>query len=283
MNDVVQRTIDLGDIKLSCAEIGKGPLVLFLHGFPECWITWRHQLPALAEAGFHAVAPDQRGYGKSDKPEGLDAYRVEVLAQDVARLVEALGEKRAHVVAHDWGGAIAWFFSMWYPERLDRLTILNAPHPARFSRAVKRPRQFLRSSYMLFFQIPLLPEALIRAGDFFLFRQLFRRDPARPGAYSDEVIETILAEAREPGAVRGMLAWYRAMMQRPTHTRWKPIERPVQVIWGEKDRYLLREIAEPSPEWVPNLRFTPIAEASHWVQADAPERVNNLLIDFFRA
>lgn len=283
VREIAHRQVDLGEVRLHCAEMGKGPLVLLLHGFPECWVSWHHQLPALADAGFHAVAPDLRGYGKSDKPEGLDAYRVEVLARDVAHLVEALGEKRAHVVAHDWGGAIAWFFAMWYPERLDRLAILNAPHPARFSRAVKRPRQFLRSSYMLFFQLPFLPEALIRAGDFFLLRRLFRRDPRRPGAYSEEVIDEIVAAARQPGALRGMLAWYRAMMRRPTHTRWKPIERPVQVIWGEQDRYLLPEIAEPSREWVPDLRFTPIPEASHWVQADAPEQVNRLLIDFFRA
>ena len=280
--DVAHRTVDLGQVRLHCAEIGEGPLVLLLHGFPECWVSWRNQLPALAQAGFRAVAPDLRGYGKSDKPEGLDAYRIEVLARDVADLVEALGERRAHVVGHDWGGAVAWFFAMWHPERLDRLGILNAPHPARFSRSMKRPRQFLRSSYMLFFQLPFLPEALLRAGDFLMLRRLFRHDPERPGAYSDEDIEEIVAAAREPGALRGMLAWYRAMVQRPTHTRWKPIERPVHVIWGEKDRYLGRELAEPARDWVPDLRFTAIPEASHWVHADAPETVNRLLIDFLR-
>jgi pimeloyl-ACP methyl ester carboxylesterase len=283
VTSIPQRKLDIGEVRLSCAELGKGPLVLLLHGFPECWVSWRNQLPALADAGFHAVAPDLRGYGKSDKPAGLDAYRVEVLARDVARLIEALGENRAHVVGHDWGGAVAWFSAMWHPERLDRLAILNAPHPARYSRAMKRPAQLLRSSYIFFFQLPFLPEALIRAGDFLVLRRLFRYDPERRGAYSEEDVEEIVASAREPGALRGMLAWYRAMIQRPTHTRWKPIERPVQVIWGEKDRYLLREIAEPSREWVPNLRFTAIPDASHWVQADAPERVNRLLIDFFRA
>ncbi len=113
-----------------------------------------------------------------------------------------------------------------------------------------------------------------------MLRRLFRYDPERPGAYSDEDIEQIVAAAREPGALTGMLAWYRAMMQRPTHTRWKPIDGPVQIIWGEKDRYLGREIAEPSREWVTDLRFAAIPEASHWVQADAPEKVNALLVDF---
>jgi epoxide hydrolase 4 len=280
--DVLHRTVDIGEVRLHCAEMGQGPLVLLLHGFPECWVSWRNQMPALAAAGFRAVAPDLRGYGKSDKPSGLDAYRIEVLARDVARLVEALGAERAHVVGHDWGGAAAWFFAMWHPERLDRLAILNAPHPSRYSRARKLPRQWLRSSYILFFQIPWLPEALLRAGDFLVLRQLFRYDPERPGAYTAGDIDEIVAAAREPGALTGMLAWYRAMIQRPTHTRWKPISRPVQVVWGEKDRYLLRDIAEPGRDWVPDLRFSPIPEASHWVQADAPEKVNGLLIDFLR-
>jgi epoxide hydrolase 4 len=281
--DVSHRMLDIGDVRLHCAELGKGPLVLLLHGFPECWVTWRNQMPALAAAGFRAVAPDLRGYGKSDKPRDLDAYRIEVLARDVARLVEALGEKRAHVVGHDWGGAAAWHFAMWHPERLDRLAILNAPHPAPLARALKGPRQILRGSHALFFQIPWLPEAVLRAGDFFLLRQLFRRDPERPGAYADEDIEQMVAAASEPGALSGMLAWYRAMVRRRNHTRWKPIERPVQVIWGEKDRYLLRELGEPGHDWVPDLRVARIPEASHWVQADAPEKVNGLLIDFLRA
>ena len=283
LTGVVHRIVDIGEVRLHCAEMGQGPLVLLLHGFPECWVTWRNQMPALAAAGFRVVAPDLRGYGKSDKPPDLDAYRIEVLARDVARLVEALGAERAHVVGHDWGGAAAWFFAMWHPERLDRLGILNAPHPARLSQALKRPRQILRGSHALLFQIPWLPEALLRAGDFFLFRRLFRYDPERTGAYTDDDIEQIVAAAREPGALTGMLAWYRAMVQRPTHTRWKPIERPVQVIWGEKDRYLLREVAEPEREWGSDLRFAPIPEASHWVQADAPQKVNGLLIDFLRA
>ena len=280
--DVLHRTVDIGEVRLHCAEMGQGPLVLLLHGFPECWVTWRNQMPALAKAGFRAVAPDLRGYGKSDKPAGLDAYRIEVLARDVARLVETLGAQRAHVVGHDWGGAIAWFFAMWHPERLDRLTILNAPHPSQTKRAAKKPRQILAAPHVLLFQVPWLPEALLRMGDFVLLRRLLRYDPQRRGAYNEEDIDQIVAAAREPGALTGMVSYYRAMLQRPTHTLWKPISRPVQVIWGEKDHFLLREFAEPGRDWVPDLRFSPIPEASHWVQADAPAKVNALLIDFHR-
>src|SRR2546425_7799499 len=154
--EVLHRTVDIGEVRLHCAEMGQGPLVLLLHGFPECWVSWRNQMPALAAAGFRAVAPDLRGYGKSDKPSGLDAYRIEVLARDVARLVEALGAERAHVVGHDWCGAVAWVFAMWHPERLDRLGILNAPHPARPSRAPQRPRPIPRGSPPPFFPIPWL-------------------------------------------------------------------------------------------------------------------------------
>jgi pimeloyl-ACP methyl ester carboxylesterase len=149
-------------VRLHYVEAGTGPLVVLLHGFPEFWFSWRHQLPALANAGFRVVAVDQRGYNLSDKPRGLDAYRTSVLAQDVARVIERLGVDRASVVGHDWGGGIAWTFAMGYPERLDRLAILNAPHPGTFVRHLGSPRQLRKSWYLFFFQLPWLPEVLLR-------------------------------------------------------------------------------------------------------------------------
>jgi pimeloyl-ACP methyl ester carboxylesterase len=280
---VQHRHVDLGNgIRLHCAEEGRGPLVLLLHGFPECWASWRYQMPALAAGGFRAVAPDLRGYGGSDKPRGLDAYRIDVLAEDVAHLVAALGEQRAAVVGHDWGGALTWYAAMWHPERVSRIAVLNCPHPSRMSRALRTARQWRRSFYMLLFQAPLLPEAALRAGDFAALRWMFRNDPRRPGAYTEADIAEIVAAAAQPGALTGMIDWYRAMLRRRPHTKWQPIDKPALVVWGEKDRFLLPELAEPDRSWVRDLRVVRLPDASHWVQADAPEEVNAALLRFLR-
>src|SRR5690242_12831972 len=151
------RFVDVGEVRLHVADAGNGPLVVLLHGFPEFWYTWRRQIPALAQAGFHAVAPDMRGYNLSDKPAGVRAYRVPALVEDVAGLIRACGAARATVIGHDWGGLVAWAFAMEHPEMLDRLVILNSPHPRAMARAIRTPRQFLKSWYMMFFQIPWLP------------------------------------------------------------------------------------------------------------------------------
>jgi len=275
------RRVDLGNgISLHCAEAGNGPLVLLLHGFPEHWGSWRYQIPALAEAGFRVVAPDLRGYGESDKPRGLDAYRVDVLAEDVARLVVALGEERAAVVGHDWGGALGWYAAMWHPERVSRLAVLDCPHPSRMRDALRTARQWRRSWYAMLFQVPVLPEILLRAGDFALLRLLFRRDPARKGAYSDEDIGGIVRAAARPGSLTAMIDYYRASLRRRPHKRWVPVAQPVQIIWVERDRYLAPDLALTDQKWAPDQRLLRIAGASHWVQADAPERVNEALLAF---
>src|SRR3954462_3454946 len=153
--ELTERTCRIGEIDVHFVEVGTGPLVLLLHGFPEFWYTWKHQLPALAAAGFRAVAPDLRGFNLSDKPPGVRSYRLSTLVADVADLIGQLGG-RAVVVGHDWGGAIAWRLAMDRPELVDRLIILNAPHPAAFLRELRRPAQWLRSWYILFFQLPVL-------------------------------------------------------------------------------------------------------------------------------
>jgi pimeloyl-ACP methyl ester carboxylesterase len=168
--ELAHRYADLGDVRLHYVEAGEGPLVLLLHGFPQFWYQWRHQIPALVEAGFRVVAPDMRGYNLSDKPLGVQAYRVELLARDVERLILACGEWTADVVGHDWGAIAAWVVAMRHPDRVGKLAILNVPHPARFLDGLLSPMQLLRSSYVSFFQIPRLPEEVIRAGDFALLR-----------------------------------------------------------------------------------------------------------------
>ncbi len=281
--DLTHRYANLGDVRLHYVEAGEGPLVLLLHGFPQFWYEWRYQIPVLVEAGFRVVAPDMRGYNLSDKPPGVRAYRVELLARDVERLILACGERTATVVGHDWGAIVAWITAMRHPERVERLAILNVPHPARFLDGLLSPGQVLRSSYMFFFQIPRLPEAVIRAGDFALLRSVLATDPVRPGALTAEDIERYVEAIARPGALTATLNYYRALLRSPREmgSLLERIEAPVLVIWGERDRSLSRRLAEPPRLWVPNLlRVERLREASHWVAEDRPREVNTLLLDF---
>lgn len=282
---VTERYADLGDIRLHVAEAGSGPLVILLHGFPEFWYCWRHQIPALAAAGYRVVAPDMRGYNRSDKPAGVGAYRGELLAADVANLIRECGAERAAVVGHDWGAVVAWLFAMRYPELLDRLAILNVPHPERFARGLRTWRQLRKSWYMFFFQLPWLPEAGIRAGHYAFLRRTFRSDPVRPDAFSAADIARYMEAAAQPGALTGAVNYYRAAFRPPPSLRdgFPRIDAPTLVIWGERDRYLGSELAEPDRRLVPNARVERLPDASHWVNADQPERVNALLLDFLAA
>jgi pimeloyl-ACP methyl ester carboxylesterase len=283
---LTHRYADLGNVRLHYVEVGEGPLVLLLHGFPQFWYQWRHQIPALVEAGFRVVAPDMRGYNLSDKPLGVRAYRVELLARDVERLILACGEQTAVVVGHDWGAIAAWIAAMRHPERVEKLAILNVPHPARSLDGLLSPMQLLRSSYMFFFQIPRLPEEVIRAGDFGLLRSVFRSDPVQPEAFTAEDIERYIEAIAQPGALTASLNYYRALLRYPGETRalLKRVEAPVLVIWGERDRFLSRRLAEPPRLWVPNLmRVKRLPNASHWVAEDRPLEVNTLLLDFLRS
>ncbi|HEU0079046.1 MAG TPA: alpha/beta hydrolase [Longimicrobiaceae bacterium] len=272
---------DVGGVRLHYVEAGEGPLVVLLHGFPEFWYGWRHQIPALAAAGFRVVAPDMRGYNLSDKPEGVERYRVELLVEDVAGLVKHLGAERAHVVGHDWGGVVAWHFAMLRPELLDRLAVLNAPHPAAFAREIIRPDQMLRSAYAGFFQLPAVPEAALRAADFALLERVFRTEPARPGAFTDEDVERYKEALARPGALTATLNYYRAAA-RHDRPEVRPIAAPTLLVWGEQDPHLVVRLTEGLEEWVPGIRVERIPEASHWVAADEPERVGRLLAGFLR-
>jgi pimeloyl-ACP methyl ester carboxylesterase len=284
--ELAHRYADLGDVRLHYVEAGEGPLVLLLHGFPQFWYQWRHQIPALVGAGFRVVAPDMRGYNLSDKPLGVRAYRVELLARDVERLIVACGEGTAHMVGHNWGAIVAWIAAMRYPGRVERLAILNVPHPARLLDGLLSPMQLLRRSYVFFFQIPRLPEEVIRAGDFALLRSALGRDPVRPGALTAEDIERYMEAIARPGALTATINYYRALLRYPGETRalLQRVEAPVLVIWGERDRFLSRRLAEPPHLWVPNLLGVKrLPDASHWVAEDRPLEVNTLLLDFLRS
>ena len=281
---VTHRYVDLGDVRLHYVEAGEGPLVVLLHGFPQFWYMWRFQIPALAEAGFRVIAPDMRGYNLSDKPPKVLDYRVELLARDVERLIRACGGETATVVGHDWGAAVGWITAMLYSERVGRLGILNVPHPHRFARGLLRPAQLLRSSYMFFFQVPRLPEEALSARDFAPLRYVLRDEPVRPGTFSPEDVERYVEALARPGALTATLNYYRALFRNPLESRrlLGRIEAPVLVVWGEKDRFLGTELAEPDRYWVPNLQMERLPDAGHFVAEDRPERVNALLLDFLR-
>jgi epoxide hydrolase 4 len=272
----------VGGVRLHYVEAGEGPLVLLLHGFPEFWYSWHHQIPALAAAGFRAVAPDMRGYNLSDKPAGLDAYRVERLVDDVAGLIAHFGEEQATVVGHDWGGLVAWYSAILRPEIVDRLVVINAPHPAAYRRELTRSTQALRSWYAGFFQLPILPEAAMRTADFMALERVLRTEPVRPGAFSDDDIRLYKEALAQPGALTSTINYYRAAARDHsalTAVAEQPIRSPTLLIWGDQDPYLVSTLADDLEPWVPDIRVERL-RASHWVPVDAPEEVNRLILDF---
>ena len=281
-NEIREGYAEIDDVKLHYVGAGEGPLVVLLHGFPEFWFGWRMQIAPLAAAGFRVVAPDMRGYNLSSRPTGVAAYDTGRLAADVRGLVKQLGAESALLVGHDWGGSVAWATAMNHPEVVDRLAILNAAHPRRLSQGLHHPGQLRKSWYFFFFDLPDLPESVVRA-DHWKFFQHFLRD-ARP-AYTPEEIARYVEAWSQPGAATGMINYYRSSVrqsQKRAEAQLRPISAPTLVIWGQRDRYLGPELAEPDHDDVPNLdRVERLPDASHWVHHDEAERVNQLLVDFF--
>jgi epoxide hydrolase 4 len=273
---------DVGDVRLHYVEAGNGPLVVLLHGFPEFWFGWRLQIAKLAEAGYHVVAPDMRGYNLSSRPHRIQAYGADKVADDITGLIHELGYDSAMVVGHDWGGTVAWTMAMNHPEVVDRLAILDAAHPRKLQKGLFAPRQLLRSWYFFFFALPWLPERVVRARRFRFF-QRFLRD-ARP-AYTPQEMDRYIEAWSQPGALTGMIDYYRYSVFTPPWRAWNAIRTvtaPTLVIWGGRDRYLGPKLAEPERHDVPNLdRVVRLPNASHWVHHDEADRVNELLVDFF--
>jgi pimeloyl-ACP methyl ester carboxylesterase len=273
---------EVGDVRLHYVEAGEGPLVLLLHGFPEFWYGWRLQIRPLAAAGFRVVAPDMRGYNLSSRPDGVAAYSIDKLADDIRGLVHELGAESALLVGHDWGGSVAWATAMAHPEVVDRLAVLNAAHPRKLSQGLHHPDQLRRSWYFFFFDLPDLPEAVVHGNNWHFFRH-FLRD-AHP-AHTTEEIEHYVEAWSQPGAATGMINYYRSSVRQSpklAEASLRPISAPTLVIWGQDDRYLGSDLAEPDHDDVPNLdRVERLPDASHWVHHDAPEQVTRLLADFF--
>jgi epoxide hydrolase 4 len=270
------KMIKANGLRFHFAEAGSGPLVLLLHGFPEFWYGWRRQMPALASSGHRVVAPDLRGYNKSDRPANVRDYALPILVDDVIALIAALGESRASLVGHDWGGVIAWYAAMRSPDTIERLAILNAPHPAAFERELRRlSSQTLRSAYALFFQLPVVPEALLRVGNCALLRQVLSRGPAT----DPEDVERYVEAFSSPGALSAPLNYYRAALRFPRPT-CKRIRTPTVVLWGDRDPYLRHTLADGLEQWVDRIRVQRFRDADHWLHHREASAVNRALIDF---
>ncbi|MFF1634151.1 alpha/beta fold hydrolase [Leifsonia sp. NPDC058248] len=269
---------DVGDVTLHYVEAGEGPLVVLLHGFPAFWYSWNEQIAPLVRAGFRVVAPDLRGYNLSSKPGEFTDYTADKPAADIRGLITALGSESATVVGHDWGGSVAWTLAMNSPEVVDRLVILNAAHPRKLNEGLKSPRQLLRSWYFFYFQLKGSPERRA-ARDNWKFFTGFLRD-AHP-AYTQQELDQYTQAWSQPGAAKGMIDYYRAAVRLGSKQKVLPITAPTLVIWGQDDRYLGANLAEPHTEDVPNLvSVERLENASHWVHHDEAERVNELLVDF---
>lgn len=282
--------VEVNGIKIHCAYAGKGKPVVFLHGFPECWYSWRHQILAVSER-FLAVAPDMRGYNLSDKPPRISSYRIEELTRDVLGLIKHFGSDKAHIVGHDWGGAVAWSFAMRYPNATERLVVMNCPHPLAFlENLMKNPRQLRRSMYMLFFQIPKLPEILFRASDYLLIKRVFTDWAINKEAFTEEDITFLAQAAARPGALTSGINYYRAMFRDPSNIRlflssrhgdFPAVTSPTLIIWAEKDRALGKELTYGMEKYVQeDLRIRYIPNCSHWVQQEQPVLVNEMMLEF---
>jgi len=273
-----------GDVGLQVVAAGPagGPVVVLLHGFPEFWYGWRRQIEPLAAAGFRVVVPDQRGYNLSGKPSGVSAYALTELVSDVIAIADQLGQNKIILAGHDWGAAVAWSAALLYPQRIAKLAVLNVPHPSVMRKFLStRPRQLLRSWYMFLFQFPWLPEAIFSAFHFRIGSQALLRS-SRPGTFSAEDLVQYRAAWSQPGALTGMINWYRALFRTRVKFSDKIVRVPTRILWGERDAFLLTEMARESLSYCTNAELFTFAKATHWLQHEEPARVSELLIDFFR-
>ena len=273
-----------------CTLAGEVPeaLALCLHGFPEHAHSWRHQLEPLAAAGYRVWAPNLRGYGNSSRPPRMRDYALEHLLGDVAGLIDAASTERTVLVAHDWGAIVAWYFAMRRIRPLDALAILNVPHPEPAAREIRvNPRQRASSWYVFFFQLPALPELMLGARGAEGIVRMFTEGSAKPGAIRVEDAEVFARNVRQPGAPKAMVDYYRALVlgggsRRQQRLGHPMIDVPTLLLWGEQDVALRKATTWGTERWVDPLTIRYLPEASHWVQQDEPELVNEMLLAFLR-
>jgi pimeloyl-ACP methyl ester carboxylesterase len=278
--------VEANGLRFEVDTCGEGErLALCLHGFPEAAISWRYQLPLLADLGYRVWAPNQRGYSRTTRLPSVDDYRADRLVADVAGLIDASGATSVTLIGHDWGAAVAWLFAADRVRPLERLVIMNVPHPALFAQRLRSLDQAARSWYMLFFQLPLLPEAALRRNDGEAVTRAFLSSASDTSRFPPAVLDVYRRNALAPGALTAMLNWYRALARdaRDTARRTYPvIEVPTLLIWGDADVALTKATTFGTERYVRDLTLRYLSGVSHWVQQDAPLTVNAMLAAFLR-
>jgi pimeloyl-ACP methyl ester carboxylesterase len=249
-----------------------------LHGFPDAWFGWYNQIEVLAAAGYRVIIPDQRGYNLSSKPKGKSAYVIDNLVSDILELMTTLEYKKFNIMGHDWGAMVCWNIALHYPDRINKLIIINVPHPAVMGKFIKNyPPQRRKSWYIFFFQIPYLPELIVRMFNWkFLIGQMSKQ-------LTPELIEEYRIAWSQKKAMTSMMNWYRAGT-RKSKLRWKSprINIPTLMIWGKDDRYLSVKMAKPSIQYCDNGTLKILEGTSHWVHQDKPDEVNSYILDFLK-
>ncbi len=282
-----ERIVTANGFDFHVTEAGTGDrLALCLHGFPELGFSWRHQLPVLADLGYRAWAPDLRGYGETrPRPHRRRDYQTPLLVDDVAALIDAANPSETVLIGHDWGAALAWSFAIRQVRPLDRLVIMNVPHPKRMEQGLRTFRQLRKSWYMFFFQLPWLPERLLGHDGARPIGEAFSKMAVHPELFGDDVLDVYRHAAAQPGALRAMINWYRGLVlswRQMQKTSDATIETPTLMVWGEQDTALGRELTDGTDQYVTNLTLRYLPDASHWVQQDQPEIVNAMLTAFLR-
>ncbi|XP_059174083.1 epoxide hydrolase 4-like [Physella acuta] len=283
--------LDLKDVTIHYVASGPegGPLMLFVHGFPEFWFSWRHQIREF-QKDYRVVAIDQRGYGESSKPKGKKAYVMNALVSDLKQVIEALGYQSCTLVAHDWGGVVVWPFARLHPQMVDKLIVLNAPPGPVFQNVLKKNKKQLKMSwYMFFFQLPYLPEVWARVCDLEVIDCMFGGKHSRisgfpviyktPTPFTEEEIAAYKYTYCQPGSITAPINYYRASLQLPQEKINYDLDydMPVLLIWGCQDLALCKEIPEETKKMNPKITVRYIEEGGHFVQMDTPELVNSAI------
>lgn len=260
----------------------KNPMIILLHGFPEFMKGWEKQVDELVEAGYFVVVPDQRGYGKSDKPWGIKNYKITILALDIIGLIDHFKREKAIIAGHDWGASVAWFLTAHHSERVEKLIIVNVPHGSVFRKFFKKDKeQKKKSRYILVFQIPLFPQWIFAKKNFKYGVNILANTSLK-GTFSEDDLNEYREAWSSVKNISRMLNWYRAAIQRPSKVKLEQIDTPTLIIWGEKDIFLKKDMAEESLKYCDNGTLEYIEDATHWVLHEKPETVNPIMVSFLK-